>query len=128
MWLRKQTRINRPEQANCCALMEWVALSKHFHPELELLYHIPNGGKRNYTEAQILNGMGVRPGVPDYHLPIRRHGCIGLWIEMKSDKGRLTDKQQWWREHLTEAGHLVVICRSWQEVAETLTRYLEDGR
>lgn len=124
MWLRKKTKINRPEQANCCALMEWCAVMLATLPDLRWLYHVPNGGKRGPIEAKIMKGMGVKPGVLDYHLPVPRKGCCGLWIEMKSDTGRLTAEQQVWREGLTELGHRVIVARHWQEAAEALEAYL----
>ena len=44
------------------------------YPDLELLYHVPNGGSRNKAEASKLKRMGVRAGVPDLVLPVPRAG------------------------------------------------------
>ena len=66
-------------------------------PELALLHHIPNGGKRGKAEAAKLKRMGVKPGVPDLHLPIARGGFHGLYVEMKRlDGGRVSSEQRVW--------------------------------
>ena len=31
-------------------LFDWVAYARNTYPQLDLLYHVPNGGKRNQKE------------------------------------------------------------------------------
>ena len=40
----------------------WAKLMSNAYPDLELLYHVPNGGSRNKAEASKLKRMGVRAG------------------------------------------------------------------
>jgi len=54
-----------------------------------LIYAIPNGGKRGKREAMKLKAEGVTAGVPDLHIPE-----WGLWLEMKTPKGRLSADQK----------------------------------
>ncbi|MDE7389628.1 MAG: VRR-NUC domain-containing protein, partial [Lachnospiraceae bacterium] len=70
------------------------------YPELKLLHHIPNGGKRDPIEAKHLKEQGVKSGVPDLHLPVARGGYHGLYIEMKTETGRASQNQKWWLEQL----------------------------
>ena len=56
-----------------------------------LIAAIPNGGHRNRITAAIMKGEGVRAGVPD--LIIIGQNKI-MFVEMKSDKGRLSDSQK----------------------------------
>ena len=48
------------EQAN---LMRWAALSCSRFPELDMLFHIPNGGARDKREGASLKRQGVKAGV-----------------------------------------------------------------
>lgn len=39
-------------------LFNWVAYARNTYPQLDLLYHVPNGGKRNQKEAFNLKRQG----------------------------------------------------------------------
>ena len=94
-------------------------------PELALLHHIPNGGKRGKAEAAKLKRMGVKPGVPDLHLPVAHGGFIGLWIEMKrADGGRVSSEQRAWLAALHAAGHCVAVCEGHEQAIAVLRDYL----
>lgn len=110
------------------ALIRWTAdpQSLILHPELHLLFHIPNGGKRNPAEARHLKQMGVKAGVPDLCLPVARHGFHSLWIELKTKKGRTSEAQDGWLKELAQQGHAVYICRGWADAAYTISSYLSD--
>lgn len=112
------------ESAEQQALFEWVEFNKKKIDELELIYHIPNGGKRNIREAARLKQEGVKAGVPDIHLPIAKGMHMGLWIEMKAPGGKLTDNQKAWKRKLESWGHKVVVCYSWAEAKDNILEYL----
>ena len=107
-------------------LIRWTQQSeiRQRFPELALLYHIPNGGKRDVIEAKHLKAQGVKSGVPDLHLPVSRKGYNGLYIEMKTDIGRPTENQKWWIEKLNIQGNYAVVCHSWEEARKCLIWYL----
>jgi hypothetical protein len=106
-------------------LFEWVALQTRRHPELELLYHIPNGGHRHKTTAMRLKAEGVKAGVPDLCLPVPRGGYHGLYIEMKASKGRLTENQSMWLGVLAENGYRAALCHGWVEASIVIKNYLK---
>ena len=107
------------------ALFRWAAYSTGAYPELQLLYHVPNGGSRNRLEAHNLKLQGVKPGVPDIVLPVARGQWHGLYIELKrTEKGRLSEAQKWWLEALTRAGYRAVCCKGWKAAQEEIIRYL----
>lgn len=81
---------NRPEQALQIAVFKLVLMHEERYPELKLLFHPPNGGKRTNAEAGIFKAMGVRKGVPDFILPVPRRGYTCLVIELKAP-GELDD-------------------------------------
>lgn len=54
-------------------------------------YAVPNGGFRTRTEAAILIGQGVVPGVPDL---IFIHDGKTFGLELKAERGRLSENQK----------------------------------
>ncbi len=47
------------------AVMEWAELQKGKYPELSLLYHIANEGKRSVVNGANQKRAGLKKGVPD---------------------------------------------------------------
>lgn len=64
-------------------------------------WHTPNGGHRRKTEAAILKGLGVRPGVSDI-IAIHRGRIFAL--ELKAPEGRPTESQMEFISDLNAAG------------------------
>ncbi len=95
-------------------------------PELELLLHIPNEGKRSKAAGAALKRQGLRKGVPDLFLPVPRGIYPGLWIELKVGRNKPTKEQKWWLEKLQAKGYKCRICYSWEEAAETIKNYLKE--
>ena len=106
-------------------LLNWVAFARHTEPELDLLYHIPNGGKRNQKEAFNLKRQGVRAGVPDLCLPVSRGKFHALYIEMKVGKNKPTKNQKDWMRKLNEQGNLAIVCYGWEEASAALMKYIK---
>lgn len=116
--------MRREEQQHCIALMEWADKAKAKYPELGLLYHIPNGGARSKAEGGILKAMGVKAGMPDYCLPTPRCGYAALYIEMKTQSGRIEKHQLGVMEDLANNGNLCCVCRSVDEAMQLLQEYM----
>lgn len=112
------------EDAAQAEVIRWARMRQAAVPELELLYHVPNGGKRGKLEACRLKAQGVRAGVPDLHLPVARAGYHGLWIEMKTATGRLSEDQRKIIAMLRDEGHRVEVCRSAADAVEVLDDYM----
>ena len=70
------------------ALFSWAGYQLGRMPELEYMYHVPNGGKRDAATATALKRQGVKAGVPDIVLPAVRAGYHGLYIELKAGSWR----------------------------------------
>lgn len=107
-------------------LFNWARLSRGKYPELNLMYHIPNGGKRSgVREGAKLKREGVKAGVPDIHLPVARKGFHGLYIELKRRKGgSVKATQKKWLEDLKEQGYYACICRGADEAMKVIENYL----
>ena len=67
-------------------IFEWAQLMTGKYPELYLLYHIPNEGKRSIYYGAKLKREGLKSGVPDICLPIPKGQYCGLYIELKVGK------------------------------------------
>lgn len=108
-------------------LFTWAMWQQEGRPELKLLYHVPNGGKRDKRTATALRRQGVKAGVPDLCLPVARGGYHGLYIELKVGKNKTTEKQDKWIAALRQQGYYVSVCYGWEEARETIENYL-DGK
>lgn len=107
------------------ALFQWAGLAEQQYPELKLLHHIPNGGKRDARTAANLKKEGVKAGVPDMCLPVARGQYHGLYIELKTAKGKVQKNQNEWLNALNKEGYATKVCYGWLEAKESIERYLE---
>ena len=106
------------------AIVQWAHYNKGKYPELELLFSIPNGGKRSPRTAVIMKLEGVKSGIPDLCLPVARHGCHALYLEVKAPKGYLSANQKRMFPLLQAQKNEVIIIRTVQEGIDYLTGWL----
>ncbi len=130
------------EHTEQVALFQFLKTIEMKHYAIKSIYAIPNGGLRNKAVAGKLKAEGVKSGVLDVHLPAVSYAVehkgkiinlspdkeniqyIGLWVEMKYGKNKLTDNQAIWKKNLEELGHRVVVCYSWVDAANEIMAYL----
>ena len=129
--MRRQAEIQQPaprESVEQKTLMQWARFNSAAHPELRLLYHVPNEGLRSYRTGSELKAQGMKAGVPDICLPVARGGYHSLYIELKRRKGgKVSEQQQEWLEMLNKAGNKAIVCKGWEEAAEAIVKYLKGG-
>ena len=107
------------------AFFAWAAYQEGRYPELTLMYHISNEGKRNPRTAK---RQGIKSGVPDICLPVPRGAYHGLYIELKRTQGgRVSETQQRWIYALQGHGYCAAICYGWEDAARTVEQYLKMG-
>ena len=106
-------------------LFSWAALNLGKWPELELMHHIPNGGKRTKTEAARFKAMGVKRGVSDIFLPVARGGFHGLYIELKAKDGKVESAQKDWIESVRKQGYYGAVCYGGDVAAELIQKYMK---
>ena len=119
-------RVTTSEAEEQMAVMKWAELMSNRFPCLKWMYHCPNGGSRNVVEAANLKRMGVKSGVPDLCLPYPSSGYHGLYIEMKTDKGRSTAAQREYIDWLNEQGYMALVCHGAGEAINALEVYLNE--
>lgn len=114
------------------ACVRWFRLA---YPEwAQLLFAVPNGGRRDAVTGARLKAEGVVPGVSDLLLLVPAHhiehdGFIGLWhgfcIEMKTLKGRQTENQKDWQKAVEAAGYRYEVVRTVDEFMADIDFYME---
>lgn len=120
--MQKRVQYEANEQVK---LFRWAEYQTNKHPELKLLYHIPNGGSRNRIEAANLKRQGVKAGVPDICLPVPSREYHGIYIEMKHGTNKATARQTEWLSALSGQGYAVAICYGWEQAAKLICQYLK---
>ena len=83
------------------ALFSWAAYRTGLMPELQYMYHVPNGGKRDKATAAVLKRQGVKAG-----------------------ENTTTKKQKEWLEYLRQQGYYTAVCYGWQPAAQLIEQYL----
>lgn len=86
--------------------------------------HIPNEGKRTRFYGNRLKKMGMRPGVADLFIALPRNGYHGAWIELKSEKGVLSEEQRLFLEDMAELHYYTSVCYSIDEAIEEISAYV----
>ena len=110
------------QQAQVIEWSKW-AYKTGKYPMLNMLHCSLNGVKLSGTQAKIAKGQGMLSGVPDLFLPVPKNGFHGLFIEMKSEKGRVTENQHWFLTNADSVGYKTVICYSAKEAISAIEAY-----
>tara|TARA_R100001480_G_scaffold18196_1_gene27595 strand:- start:403 stop:765 length:363 start_codon:yes stop_codon:yes gene_type:complete len=76
-------------QIACNQLLNYMANTYYFRH-----FHVPNEGKRSVSYHAKMKKMGLKSGCPDIIIEYPQ-GKV-LYIELKNEKGRLSDNQKLW--------------------------------
>lgn len=106
------------------ACVQWFRLQ--FKQLRMNLFAVPNGSKRDVIIGAKLKEEGVLAGVSDLILLYPSGEYSALCIEMKTPKGKQSQSQQLWQQHIEAYGYKYVICRSLSEFMEAINNYLND--
>jgi hypothetical protein len=104
------------------AMVKWF---NFFYPKRYLMA-IPNGGNRSPITGAILKAEGVRAGVADLFLMEAVAPYNGLWIEVKLEKGRQSDKQKEFEQIATDKGYKYIIVRTMDQFRDGINDYLQN--
>ncbi|MBR1708816.1 MAG: VRR-NUC domain-containing protein [Clostridia bacterium] len=106
-------------------LFRWARISEGKHPELRMMYAIPNGGYRHLHTAVRMKRTGTKAGVPDICLPVPRGSYHGMYIELKRLKGgHVSEEQKRWIQALKQQGYCVVVAYGAYDAIECIKSYL----
>ena len=115
-------------------IVRWFGLK---HPKYAgLLSGYPAGVNLNTTSRIRVKAMGMVSGMPDLHLMVPKYVtledkktfCAGLFIELKTANGKLSNIQKKYHEKLRSVGYLVFVSRSFEEVCWLINTYLEEDK
>lgn len=91
----------------------------------DTLIHVPMGGKRSRETGALMKYMGARPGVGDFNFVYSG----GLYeIEVKPEGEKQTAVQKAREAAIIAAGGLYAVCRSQDDVRETLALWCVPSR
>lgn len=127
---RKEPYLQEPsESVEQQRLFQWARMMSGAHPELKMLYHIPNEGKRSHAAGARMVAEGLKKGVPDICLPVARGGAHGLYIELKRERsGKPTPEQVEWMDALMHQGYAVSLCHGWERASGVIMEYLKNEK
>ena len=104
------------------AAMDWLRLQ---HPEVaEHTMHIGNERKASYYMGYIMKRMGVLKGASDLFIAWPNGGYHGLFIEVKSAKGKPTPEQTAFLARMNAKGYYGCICYGAEQIMKKVTWYL----
>jgi hypothetical protein len=114
--------------------------------QLKWLHAIKNAGHGDAIRGAMSKAEGVKAGVPDICLPVRKlftHPedpdgrtvvqSSALYIELKRLKssrgaaGKTSQVQDEWRDYLSQAGYCVEVCHGWEAARDAILHYLGKG-
>jgi hypothetical protein len=104
------------------ACVKWFRLQ--YAKYADYLWAVPNGGKRPGKTGPILTAEGVLSGVSDLVLSLPSTVYHGLFIEMKSDKGKVSPSQAAFLERQKAVGYQTAVCYTFDEFMEVINNYM----
>lgn len=101
-------------------------LTLRFPLQAQLIFHIPNEGRRHPATGQRLKQEGMKAGVPDYFLPVPKEPYSGLFIELKRRFGGVvTPLQSGWLDALKQQGYAAHVAYGAVAAINIVTDYLK---
>lgn len=106
-------------------LFRWASIASNLllYEGLELMFHVPNEGKRTRYSGGKMKAGGLKRGVADVCLPVPRGDYHGLFFEMKYDKNKLTEEQEKFLRGVKAQGYATWVCYSAEEAIKLITNY-----
>lgn len=106
------------------ACVRWFSLQ---YPKLRnVLFAVPNGGRRDAVTGARLKAEGATAGVADLILLKCNRFYGALCLEMKTSAGRQSNEQKQWQKDAEANGQKYVVCRSLDDFMREINTYLDD--
>lgn len=97
------------------------------HKEISpYVIHIPNESVRNPGYGRLLKRMGMRAGASDLFIAIPNHDFHGAWIELKTEKGKPTEKQKEFLTLMEKQGYYTKITYGLDDAINSIKWYCFD--
>jgi hypothetical protein len=122
--VKPRTKRNaQPEAIEQAKVIAWARANERNYPFLWMLHSSLNGVKMTKAQAVRAIAQGMKKGVADLFLPVKKGVYSGLYIEMKSEKGRTSIDQSKFLTAVSENDYLAHICYSAVEAIDKIKGY-----
>lgn len=129
---RRASQVDASEYQEQAALFTWWNVYRRtVKLDERLLLAIPNGAylagdaRRRAIQMARLKAAGLRPGAPDVFLAVPRGSWHGLFIEMKSSKGKASVEQNSYLGLLELQYYDIAVCHGATEAIALIKTYLK---
>jgi hypothetical protein len=122
---RTKKRNAQPEAVEQEKVIKWARDNEKNYPFLWMLHSSLNGVRLSKMQAGKAKASGMLSGVPDLFLPVPRGCFFGLYIEMKSAKGRISSEQSKFLQAASDFGYSCFICYSAVEAIKRIEDYYQ---
>ena len=119
--MNQKTKTEHQEQ---CSLFAFTRKHSAMIPQLNMLFAIPNGGKRDKMQKIWMWQEGLEAGVLDMMLAVAKQGFHGLFLEMQVKPNKLTDDQKKWKANLEAQGYKCEVAWTSEEAITIILKYL----
>ena len=124
--IKPRTKHNaQPEAIEQAKVIAWAKRHEHIYPYLWLLHCSLNGVKMTKAQAGRAIAQGMKKGVADLFLPVKQGGYGGLYIEMKSAKGRISIEQSKFLKAVSDNGYAAFVCYSADDAIKRIEDYYQ---
>lgn len=99
-----------------------VSFLQRYYPNLFYL-SIRNEGKRSLREGKEAKDMGLRSGASDLYF---LHNGKSLFLELKNEKGKQSEKQKEFEKQVTENGAIYIVAYSFSDAITAIQNFLKN--
>lgn len=121
--IKLKRRNAQPEAIEQAKVIAWARANERNYPYLWLLHCSLNGVKMTKAQAGRAIAQGMKKGVADLFLPVKMGIYGGLYIEMKSEKGRTSIDQSKFLKAVSDNGYAAFVCYSAVEAIDKIKGY-----
>lgn len=123
--IQLKRRNAQPEAIEQAKVITWARANERNYPYLWLLHCSLNGVKMTKAQAVRAIAQGMKKGVADLFLPVKQGGYGGLYIEMKSAKGRISIEQSKFLKDVNDNGYAAFVCYSADDAIKRIEDYYQ---
>ena len=106
------------------ALMAWIKLQL---PHIfDYTIHIANQRKTSLQAGALLKKLGVKAGVSDIFIAWPTNQYFGLWLELKTHKGKLSAEQHVFMERMSKVGYKAMVSFGLDEAIKIIELYVSN--
>lgn len=101
--------------------MDWVRYNKFD----KFIWHTANERQTSPQSGVLLKRKGVKPSVSDITVARQSQGYGGMYLELKSEDGKLSKHQSEFLHDMQEEGYKTYIAWSADEAIQAIKDYLQ---